>query len=467
MKKFTKSLLFLALTLCSVTVHAGQSDWCETPTGHFGKADFGDASSHILLTITKGAEANSFTVKIKAASDNTKGLSYMRAYCEQASTDKEVKVGELSNSSTLIDGELVANFTVPESTSSATIDLQWSNPAWAGTWCMGNGVNDGCAAITIDMGNLDCGGECDLTEAPILAAPTEGTITPYTIALKVSATDEKGNEVTKFVVSGNDIPEQTLTAKEGVITIANLIPATEYTISVQAKDACANVSDAQEIVLSTEERNGDCEGQLGHFGNPDVKKIAYTIAYVDGKVIYTVTPVDASKSLDFCEIQQSVGGNYGMTIAADGKSATYETTYDVSTVMVRFLYSLDDMDGNEMTAEYITSPEAVYYIVGECEGNAGGEGEEEGEEEGDSTAVGEVDASDFSMYPNPTVSNINIVSERVMKRIEVRSQNGQVVMEVYPNAAEAILNVANLAKGRYVVTIYNDIAYQTETILVR
>jgi hypothetical protein len=39
-------------------------------------------------------------------------------------------------------------------------------------------------------------------------------------------------------------------------------------------------------------------------------------------------------------------------------------------------------------------------------------------------------------------------------------------METYPNATSVNLDVSNLEKGRYIVTIYNDIAYQIETIMV-
>lgn len=479
MKNLKKALFITVATFFSVASFAGQSDWCEKATGHFGKADFGDSNSHIILTVTNGADANSFVVKMKAAADNAKGLSYMRAYCPQASSEKEVIVGQVGATSTLIEGELTANFTVPANVTTASLDLQWSNPTWGGTWCMGTGVTDGCASISIDMSNLSCGGECELTQAPTIASVSEGEVTPYSIALNVVATDEKGNAITKYVVEGEGIPNQTLTASDGVISIANLIPNTSYNISINAKDACGNLSAAQTIQVATASRQGDCNGQLGHYGNPDVKKIAYSIAYSEGKVIYTVTPVDPSLALDFCEIQQSVGGNYGMTLADDGKSATYETSYDAAVVMVRFLYSFDNMEGNEMTAEFLTSPEAVYYIVGECaaeadddnnEGTEGGEDtdkEEEGEGEGDSTAVEDVQSERFSMYPNPTESNVNIVSEKVMKRIEVRAQNGQVVMEVYPNSTCTNLNVSNLAKGRYMVTIYNNVAYQTETIMVR
>ena len=488
MKTIRRALFISVATFFSVASFAGQSDWCEKATGHFGKADFGDSNSHIILTVTNGAEANSFVVKMKAATDNVKGLSYMRAYCPEASSDKEVIVGVVSATSTLIEGDLVANFTVPANVTTANLDLQWSNPGWGGTWCMGNGVTDGCASISIDMSNLNCGGECELTQVPTIASVTEGSVTPYSIALNVSATDEKGNAVTKYVVEGEGIPNQTLTANEGVIAIANLVPNTAYSISVVAKDACGNLSAAQTVQVATQSREGDCEGELGHYGTPDIKKIAYSITYSEGKVLYTVTPIDASLALDFCEIQQSVGGNYGMTLADDGKSATYEASYDAAVVMVRFLYSFDNMEGNEMTAEFLTSPEAVYYIVGECGNVNDDEGDDEGDDnteggntegeggdndgtaddkEEESTAVNEVAGSEFSMYPNPTESNVNIVSDKIMKRIEVRAQNGQVVMEVYPNATWANLNVSTLAKGRYIVTIYNTVAYQTETIMVR
>ena len=59
-----------------------------------------------------------------------------------------------------------------------------------------------------------------------------------------------------------------------------------------------------------------------------------------------------------------------MTIANDAKSATYTTQYTGESVKSLFLYRTSDIPGNEMTAENLTKPEAIYYKVGDCPATA-------------------------------------------------------------------------------------------------
>ena len=93
----------------------------------------------------------------------------------------------------------------------------------------------------------------------------------------------------------------------------------------------------------------------------------------------------------------------------------------------------------------------IYYELGAC------------------TATGVVEAQDasLSVYPNPSTSYVNIASSEVMTKIQVRTLNGAVVAEVYPNDTVYNLAVDTLAKGRYFVTIYNGRSFETQTIIVK
>lgn len=212
------------------------------------------------------------------------------------------------------------------------------------------------------------------TVLPVMgSASVVGTPTYNSATLLLAGTDDVTNPVVNFVANdaANGITNRLLTANvSGNATVTGLNPGTTYNLTIKARDAAGNVSaNSQVVTFTTAVRSSECSGERGHFGNPTVKKINYTIQYIGGNVIYTVTPIDAARTISFCEVQ-TTSGNNGMTVAADGKSATYTKTGLTigANLGVLFMYRLDNMPGNEMTAQNsaLTDANSIFYKVGEC-----------------------------------------------------------------------------------------------------
>ncbi|MCQ2351505.1 MAG: hypothetical protein MJ003_05975 [Paludibacteraceae bacterium] len=169
---------------------AGTSPWCDTKIGHFGKADFGDAMSHVLVTITQGSSANTLKVSFKPASDNPRKLTYIWVNW----IGKEAKDAGKSDGSGNYD-ELSVEFTYSAGTKTANIEFQWAHNGWAGRWCMGDGVSDGCKSITVNLDDT-CG-----------AAPTEPSITTSTDNLKFLSSEPTPRTKT-FTVTGTNLTDK-------------------------------------------------------------------------------------------------------------------------------------------------------------------------------------------------------------------------------------------------------------------
>lgn len=225
----------------------------------------------------------------------------------------------------------------------------------------------------ITWGICPTGGPTDTTLPVMGSASVVGTPTYNSAVLLLAATDDVTSPVTSFVANdaANNIVNKALTADaSGNVTITGLNPATTYNLVITARDAAYNVSaNSKTVNFTTAVRASECTGDKGHFGNPTVLKIHYTIQYAGGNVIYTVTPIDAARTLSLVEVQ-TTSGNYGMTIAGDGKSATYTQTGLTAgaSMGILFMYKLDNMPGNEMTAQTssLTDPNSIYYKVGDC-----------------------------------------------------------------------------------------------------
>ena len=142
-----------------------------------------------------------------------------------------------------------------------------------------------------------------------------------------------------------------------------------------------------------------------------------------------------------------------MTISEDKKSATFTTAVeDDQTCGIYFLYSLSSMAGNEMTAENQGDSEhLIYYVAGQCSGSA----------------VAENAAANTAMWPNPASKYVNVTSDEVIERIDVVAQNGAMVMVSTPGSESAVLNIAGLDAGRYIVIINTASGQNVETMLVK
>lgn len=444
MKKIT---LLLMCAMVSVMAFASASEWCDTATGHLGDPEFGDANSHILLTITKGTADRSLKVTIKPTSDNpSKGVSYLYVITSPTGTPYPAEVGDGTTSSQ----ELSVDITdITGTAETANITVQYKHPGFAGTWMIQ--ISDFDLAAS-------CTEECELKNNPTMSsASLVGEAGFASATLSVAGVDEKSGAITKFIVKGEGFTEQQYLAEDGQIVISGLTPDTEYSLDVYAKDKCNNVSDNSiNVEFTTAEATAECSGQRGHFGTPDQKKINFEIVSDSpsvGQATVTISPIDAADPLDYAEIQMNPGGNYAMDMATGGASASYTFTDNEAGKAIRFLYSLESLPGNEMTCDPLTASadNVILYTQGGCKG----------------TAVDEAQAAELTMFPNPTSQYVNIAAAEVITNLIVRAQNGAVVAEVAPNDTFYNLDVTGFSTGRYFATIYFGQRFETQTILVK
>ncbi len=240
MKKITRLILFVAAIIASSSMMNAQvSEFCSTPSGHLSDPNFGDAHSHILLTITN-VDANTITVKVEP---NTGGsaIDYLLVL---PTGFPSVAVG--TNEGTVL-SEYKATLTF--ATPPANIELQvlWSNPAWPGQW-MTNKFTVPFAA------KCNGGGSTDTTKPVMVSASVVGTPTFSSANLLLSATDDVTTPVTSFVANdaANGVVNKALTADAtGNATISGLNAATTYNLTITAKDAALNVSDNSKVVTFT------------------------------------------------------------------------------------------------------------------------------------------------------------------------------------------------------------------------
>ena len=220
-----------------------------------------------------------------------------------------------------------------------------------------------------------CGGEKE-TIKPVMGEATLASVTYNSAVVNVAGTDketENGEDVAvnRFKVVYGETTE-TYTASNKQITITGLTAGTEYSFSIYAVDAAGNVSEhSASVSATTESRESQCSGQCGHFGTPDVKRIAYTIAYdpTEKAVVYTISALN-EKKLDFMEVH-TTKGSFGVNIPQNDPTTctfTQKGLTEGEELGIRFLYSTDEIGGNEMTAEQISmsDPNIIYYKVGDC-----------------------------------------------------------------------------------------------------
>lgn len=220
-------------------------------------------------------------------------------------------------------------------------------------------------------------GESAETIKPTMTSASLAEVSHNAAVINVAGTDKETEDgadvaVTRFKVVYGET-SKTYTATNEQITITGLTPGTAYSFTIYAVDAVGNVSEeGLTVAATTENRASQCSGECGHFGNPDVKRIAYTIEYnpVKKTVVYTISALNGKK-LDFMEVQ-TTKGNFGVNIPEGGStSCTYSQTNvnEGDEIGIRFLYSTDEIDGNEMNAADVTlsDPNIIYYKVGDCE----------------------------------------------------------------------------------------------------
>lgn len=342
----------LLLWASAVTISA-TGVYCNYATGHLGDKDFGDAAARILLTLEQKSD-NVIRVSIAPNVDNgaTKKLDYMYVISAGA-TPYPAETG-----ADVVDGgvdELSVDLTYATKPETLNFTIQYSNPSWDGRWQV---VLD-----NISWAELCSDAPAD-TEKPVMVSATLQSVTDMAAVVAVEATDNV--KVIKYVVKNGEQLLGEFAAVDGVITITGLADNTEYNFSIFAKDAAGNVSDnSMSVSAKTTLRQSQCYGYCGHFAPNTPKRIQYAIESDGTSVTYTVRGLN-DKKLDFLEIQ-TTKGNYPATISGGVGTYTQTGLTEGEALGIRFLYSTEEFDGNEMTSESISLTDAniIYYKVGD------------------------------------------------------------------------------------------------------
>ncbi len=279
------------------------------------------------------------------------------------------------------------------------------------------------------------------------AASVDGSPTFNTVILTLAATDNVTNPVVSFVLNDvvNGIINRNVTANaEGKVTLMGLTPNTTYNITITARDAAGNLSTNSELVtFTTLDRSSECSGDKGHFGTPADHHIHFTITTnpANNDLIYTVTPIEASRTIEFIEVH-TTSGYHVMTIAGDKSSATFTHTGLTAgtSVGIRFLYNLSGMVGNSMTAADVTlsDPNIIYFKVGDqCT----------------LSSINTLTASDVSIYPTLVKDNLQISSSQEINQIQVKNLLGQTIRVIQAKGLEKSVNLSSLSTGNYIVVV--------------
>lgn len=93
-------------------------------------------------------------------------------------------------------------------------------------------------------------------EAPVLNSVTAGNVTGYSADITVNATDNQSASLTVEVASDEAFESVLATSRvasgeDGVCTLNNLTPLTEYTLYVRVSDLAGNVSDVKTVTFTT------------------------------------------------------------------------------------------------------------------------------------------------------------------------------------------------------------------------
>lgn len=444
-----KRIFTLAVTIASMFAGAALmnaqtlSAWCETITAHENRVNDEIYNySQIYLTI-ENSGSQQITVTIKPVEGISGGINYLLVNGGNATATDGQEGGESQESLST-----VVSFN--DDVTIANLEVLWGTPNKAGL-------------SLIRIQNFDINsicGDCDLTTPPTLN-PDECSLVSTTVSsatFAVSGKDAADGSISTWIVNINGNEQEVLDSEnDGQITVSGLIPGTDYTAVIYAKDRCNNVSEkSATIEFSTESAVSSCDGNKGYFATPDVLQVSYSFSYANGQLTATLTPYNADETFgDVVNMAIStMPGEQLMTISSDKKSATFTTAVaEGQTCSIYFLYSLSSLTGNEMTAKNMNDSEhLIYYTGGDC---------------GQSSAINENAAASNTLWPNPASKYVNVTSDEVIERIDVVAQNGAMVMVSTPGSESAVLDIAGLDAGRYIVIINTASGQNVETMLVK
>lgn len=358
-KLFLKSLALVAMLLCGLTASASAVDWSTIDWAGDVTGGGTFANKYKVATPNGGSFLN--IQKPGWASEAGLYISFPDANFGEVRINGEKTKYAVEGAGICL---YVSNFTAQETEvqvmNKANSSSQWTLYVY---YVDGTPAGGGAEKETIKP---------TMTSASLVSE----SVTYNSVVINVAGTDKETKDgedvaVTRFKVVYGETTN-TYTATNGQITITGLTPGTAYSFTIYAVDAAGNESEKGITVeATTESRVSQCSGECGHFGNPTVKRIAYTIEYdpTEKAVVYTISALNRKK-LDFMEVQNTKG-SYGVTIPTNDPTTCTFTQTGVTVgeeLGIRFHYSTDEIGGNELTAEQISmsDPNIIYYKVGDC-----------------------------------------------------------------------------------------------------
>lgn len=409
------------------------SEWCDTPTGHLGDAEFGDTNARVLLTITKtGTNTVQVTLKPNAAAGNTNGIDYLYVITTPNATPYPAEAGA---DGTTAEAELSVTLTFPENTTTANFMIQYSNPNWDGRW-------------QIELSNVDitaeCDGECNLTQAPTMGEVSVASKTYNSITLNVAGTDETGAEITSFLVSYGDQTDLPFKATDGKITIDGLTANTSYDFSIKAKDMCGNISTETKTISVT-------TASLVYYNFPTGQQMDAEWADPNGRILLTiqkessssvsfmVSPNNEGTVIDFVAVliagkEYNIGSVDGNSVAGQKITVTDLTSLSFTVDWLQWHTTSMDEAGRWSTGTFTVNESELY--------NAG---------QSTNTTI-EMD-TECSVYPNPVADVLNIQAADKIAMATVFNLMGQQILTVSPNTEYLKIDCSALTKGSYMLSL--------------
>ena len=282
------------------------------------------------------------------------------------------------------------------------------------------------------------------TEGPTNFTASVGEVTSSTIELLLNADDNSGNVAYTISYGNENITTANPSGEEKSVIIPNLTPNTTYDFSVSASDVTGNEFTNNPILLSATTTGvigcsgTDTEAQQGTFS------IGYNYAFetIGNNVKITFELLDTDKvgvvaflwrQNPFTEYQMAnVSGNiYTYTI-------TEQTMGSTISYAVKFAFA-----GGLSVTKYFT------YVVGDdC-----------------TLTIDPTTEVDLFTFLNPANEYMHINSAVAIDKIEIHNLLGKLVL--VSSSLNEPINIKNLSKGMYVVSVYQGNKKSVKKMIVK
>jgi hypothetical protein len=232
MKKITfLFFLMVAIATSGSKVNAqAASAYCQTTVTHFNIP--AETASGIKLTISK-IDATSMYVEIESATSDPVDLLLVNNGSGATISEPDASVS----------GKIRRTLTWTTAPTNVEIELLWSKATMPGNWMLNT------FSVPFDA---TCGTTADDTEAPTAFTATKGKVLSTSVELLLNATDNSGSVQYKISYgAGPTVVNATGTsATQKSVIVSGLTPSTEYTFSIEAKDAKENAASNNPLTVT-------------------------------------------------------------------------------------------------------------------------------------------------------------------------------------------------------------------------